>query len=149
MKPGIGRPIVFFVIVTCLASTPLVAQSAPGLPAEYLALESGDANAARLAPPEAWRAFPGESLVRAGNLSAFWLRLPVVSSARSPALLIETVEVSVQPFCDVTEEFALAEGEGSFADWKRGHIAFFTRNGGFDPQMMLVCERFTLIEDYA
>ncbi|MCB1324395.1 MAG: adenylate/guanylate cyclase domain-containing protein [Spirochaetales bacterium] len=90
MKPGIGRPIVFFVIVTCLASTPLVAQSAPGLPAEYLALESGDADAARLAPPEAWRAFPGESLVRAGNLSAFWLRLPVVSSARSPALLIET-----------------------------------------------------------
>ena len=66
-----------------------------------------------------------------------------------PALLIETVEVRAQPFCDVTEDFALAEGEGSFADWKRGHIAFFTRNGGFDPQMMLVCERFTLIEDYA
>lgn len=66
-----------------------------------------------------------------------------------PALLIETVEVRVQPFCDVTEDFALAEGEGSFADWKRGHIAFFTRNGGFDPQMMLVCERFRLIRDYA
>lgn len=66
-----------------------------------------------------------------------------------PALLIETVEVKVLPFCDVTEDFALAEGEGSFADWKRGHIAFFTRNGGFDPQMMLVCERFRLIRDYA
>ena len=41
---------------------------------------------------------------------------------------------------------ALAEGEGDFDSWKQGHIAFFTRNGGFDPDMMLVCERFKLVE---
>ncbi|MFV0302112.1 MAG: ASCH domain-containing protein [Paracoccus sp. (in: a-proteobacteria)] len=63
-----------------------------------------------------------------------------------PALLIETVEVVIRRFCDVPEDFALAEGEGDFDEWKRGHIAFFTRNGGFDPAMELVCERFRLVE---
>ena len=64
----------------------------------------------------------------------------------NPALLIETTEVSIHRFRDVPEDFALAEGEGSFADWKQGHIAFFSRNGGFDPDMELVCERFRLVE---
>jgi uncharacterized protein YhfF len=63
-----------------------------------------------------------------------------------PALLIETVEVTIRRFHDVPEDFALAEGEGDFDSWKQGHIAFFTRNGGFDPDMMLVCERFKLVE---
>lgn len=63
-----------------------------------------------------------------------------------PALLIETVEVTILRFRDVPEDFALAEGEGDFEEWKRGHIAYFTRNGGYDPDMLLVCERFRLIE---
>lgn len=67
----------------------------------------------------------------------------------APALLIETTEVTIRRFRDVPEDFALAEGEGDFSDWRQGHIAFFTRNGGFDPDMELVCERFRLIEDYA
>ncbi|WBU61834.1 ASCH domain-containing protein [Paracoccus albus] len=50
---------------------------------------------------------------------------------------------------DIPEDFALAEGEGSFDDWPQGHIEFFTRNGGFDPDMDLVCERFRLVEDFA
>ncbi|MBA4491372.1 ASCH domain-containing protein [Paracoccus sp. S1E-3] len=63
-----------------------------------------------------------------------------------PALLIETTEVTIRRFREVSEDFALAEGEGDFEDWKRGHIGFFTRNGGFDPEMELVCERFRLVE---
>ena len=64
----------------------------------------------------------------------------------NPALLIETTEVTIRRFRDVPEDFALAEGEGDFDDWTRGHIDFFTRNGGFDPDMELVCERFRLVE---
>lgn len=64
----------------------------------------------------------------------------------NPALLIEMVNVEICRFCDVREDFALAEGEGTFEDWKAGHIAFFERNGGFDPEMELVCERFKLVE---
>ncbi|SDE68439.1 Uncharacterized protein YhfF [Paracoccus isoporae] len=66
----------------------------------------------------------------------------------NPALLIETTEVTIRRFCDVPEDFALAEGEGSFEDWRQAHIEFFTRNGGFASDMDLVCERFRLVEDY-
>lgn len=65
-----------------------------------------------------------------------------------PSLVIETTEVTLRRFCDVDADFALAEGENdSLAGWRRGHRSFFERNGRFHPEMMLVCERFRLIED--
>ncbi|MEM8555431.1 MAG: ASCH domain-containing protein [Pseudomonadota bacterium] len=63
-----------------------------------------------------------------------------------PALVIETTSVAILRYCDVPEEFALAEGEGTFDFWKTAHREYFTRNGGFDPEMELVCERFKLVE---
>lgn len=66
----------------------------------------------------------------------------------NPALVIETTEVTIRRFCDVDADFALAEGESdSLAGWRRDHRAYFERNGGFDPNMELVCERFSLVED--
>jgi len=66
----------------------------------------------------------------------------------TPALVIETVSLDLVRFCDVTEAFALAEGENETLDgWRADHERYFTRNGGFDPDMMLVCERFRLVED--
>lgn len=68
----------------------------------------------------------------------------------SPALVIETVSVEQRRFCDVAEDFALAEGENeSLEGWRSDHQAYFERNGGFDPEMMLVCERFKLVEVFA
>jgi len=64
----------------------------------------------------------------------------------TPAVAIETLSVARRAFRDVPEDFALAEGEGTFEDWRRGHEAFFARNGGFDPGMELVCERFRVVE---
>ncbi len=67
-----------------------------------------------------------------------------------PALVIETVDVSIQRYCDVSQEFALAEGENdSLEGWREAHRRYFERNGGFDPEMELVCERFRLVEDLA
>lgn len=66
----------------------------------------------------------------------------------SPALVIETVDVSIARFYDMSEDFALAEGENEDIDgWRRDHQAYFERNGGFEPDMKLVCERFRLVED--
>lgn len=66
----------------------------------------------------------------------------------TPALVTETVSVTRCAFSAVDEEFALAEGENkSLSDWRAAHQAYFERNGGFAPDMMLVCERFRLIED--
>lgn len=67
----------------------------------------------------------------------------------SPALLLQTVEVTEQRFCDVDEDFALAEGENEdLAGWRRDHRQYFERNGGFDDEMIVVCERFRLIYDF-
>lgn len=66
----------------------------------------------------------------------------------TPALVIRTTRVQQVQFCDVTEEMALAEGEDAdLAGWQAGHRTYFERNGGFDPQMMLVFEWFDLVED--
>jgi len=67
-----------------------------------------------------------------------------------PALVIETVEVTLARFCEVGEAFALDEGEDETLEgWRAGHQAYFERNGGFDPAMMLVCERFRVVQDLA
>jgi uncharacterized protein YhfF len=64
----------------------------------------------------------------------------------TPRAVIETVEVTERRFREVPEEFALAEGEGTFAQWRAGHVAFFERNGGWSEEMWLLCERFTVVE---
>ena len=66
-----------------------------------------------------------------------------------PALVIETTDVTICRFCDVAEDFALTEGEDeTLAGWQSGHQAYFERNGGWQAEMELVCERFTLVEDF-
>lgn len=66
----------------------------------------------------------------------------------TPAFVIETVDVAINRFCDVGEDFALAEGENDdLAGWQRDHQAYFERNGGFSQEMDLVCERFKLVEN--
>ena len=67
----------------------------------------------------------------------------------TPALLIETLKVTQMRFCDVDESFALAEGENEDLEgWRRDHQEYFEANGGFDWEMMLVCEHFKVIHDY-
>jgi uncharacterized protein YhfF len=67
----------------------------------------------------------------------------------TPALLLETLEVTQTRFCDVEEGFALAEGENDDLEgWQRDHREYFERSGSFDREMMLVCERFRLVHDY-
>ena len=67
-----------------------------------------------------------------------------------PALLLRTLEVTEMRFCDVGETFALAEGENDDLEGlRRDHQRYFERNGGFHSEMVLVCERFRLVHDYA
>lgn len=75
-------------------------------------------------------------------------RMVVLDGAGAPRAVIETVELEQCRFCDVDLRFALDEGEGdeTLEDWRAGHRAYFERNGGFDPEMLLWCERFHLVE---
>ena len=72
----------------------------------------------------------------------------VLDGAGRRAAVIETVEVTVRRFDEIDEAFAYDEGEGfrTVADWREGHQRYFERNGGFSPDMELVCERFKLVE---
>jgi uncharacterized protein YhfF len=64
------------------------------------------------------------------------------------AAVIETLEVEIRRFDQVDERFARDEGEGdgTLAWWRDAHRRYFERNGGFSPDMQLVCERFRLVE---
>lgn len=67
----------------------------------------------------------------------------------TPAMAIRTASLEQKRFSDVTADFALAEGENETLEgWQSDHQEYFERNGGFDPSMLLLCERFELIEDF-
>jgi uncharacterized protein YhfF len=72
----------------------------------------------------------------------------VLAGKGNRAAIIETLEVTIRRFEEVDESFAHDEGEGfrTLADWRKSHQAYFERNGGFSPDMELVCERFKLVE---
>ncbi|MBJ7987813.1 MULTISPECIES: ASCH domain-containing protein [Bacillus] len=77
----------------------------------------------------------------------------ILNSQDEPVAIIKTIEVTVTPMNEVTEEFAIAEGEGdlTYNYWRDTHIQFFTKELyelglGFSEDMLLVCERFELID---
>ena len=60
---------------------------------------------------------------------------------------IEYTKVELLPFNEVSEEFALSEGENDSRDgWADDHKKYFERNRGFSEDMMLVCENFRVVE---
>ena len=61
--------------------------------------------------------------------------------------LIEYTQVEIVPFNEVSEAFALSEGENdSWDGWAADHKMYFERNRGFVEDMMLVCENFRVVE---
>lgn len=77
----------------------------------------------------------------------------VLNSKEEPVCIIRTSEVTIMPMNEVPVDFAYAEGEGdrSYKYWKDVHIAFFTSalkevGLAFSEDMLLVCERFELID---
>lgn len=68
--------------------------------------------------------------------------------AGRPRAVLETLELTERRFDDVDAAFAFEEGEDdrTLESWRREHEIYFTRNGGFAPDMALWCERFRLVE---
>lgn len=76
----------------------------------------------------------------------------ILNSEDQPVAIIRTAEVTMTPMNEVTEEFAIAEGEGdrSYQYWWNAHEEFFREELGsvgreFSEDMLLVCERFEVI----
>lgn len=86
--------------------------------------------------------------VAEGQQTHIGKRMVIRDGSGQPRAVVETVELKQRRFCDVDFQFAVDEGEGdeTLEQWREGHRRYFERNGGFDPEMMLWCERFRLIE---
>ena len=75
----------------------------------------------------------------------------ILNQEEQPVAIIKTVDVTLVPMNEVTEEFAIAEGDGSYEKWKSIHERYFTSELEkvgleFSEDMLLVCERFKLID---
>jgi uncharacterized protein YhfF len=85
------------------------------------------------------------------NISAPGERWVVLDGRGAPRCVIESVEVSYRRYNEVDAAFAYDEGEGdrSLAHWRDAHRRYFGRMGKFSEDMMLMCERFRLIEVFS
>ncbi len=82
---------------------------------------------------------------QASTPGARWI---VLDGGGEPRCVIETTEVTYRRFGEVDAAFALDEGEGdrSLDYWRSAHRNYFGRQGKFREDMMLMCERFHLVE---
>lgn len=85
------------------------------------------------------------------NISTPGERWIVLDGHGAPACVIETTEVTYRRYNEVDAGFAHEEGEGdrSLAYWREAHRTYFGRLGRFSEDMMLMCERFRLVEVFA
>jgi uncharacterized protein YhfF len=87
----------------------------------------------------------GEALPEPGVLGI------VLDGEGHPRALVATTDVQVVEFDQVTDDHALAEGEGdrTLASWREGHEQFFRDHDphgrGFRPDMPVVLERFEVL----
>ena len=82
------------------------------------------------------------------NTSAIGEHWIVLDGQRRPRCIIESTEVTYRRFLDVDDAFAYAEGEGdrSLDFWRTAHRNYFGRQGRFSEDVMLICERFRLVD---
>ena len=85
------------------------------------------------------------------NTSTPGERWIVLDGSGEPRCVIETTEVTYRRYTEVDAAFAYEEGEGdrSLAYWQQAHRNYFGRLGRFSEDMMLMCERFRLVEVFA
>lgn len=87
----------------------------------------------------------GDPLPQVGEYSI------ILDAAGRPRAVIETTEVAIVPFDEVSDEHAYSEGEGdrSLAAWRDIHERYWRLHSenprGFEPDMPVVCERFRLV----
>ena len=72
----------------------------------------------------------------------------VLDGRGEPRCVIESTEVTYRRYSEVDAAFAHDEGEGdrNLGYWREAHRRYFERQGKFSEDMMLMCERFRLIE---
>lgn len=119
----------------------------PAMADELGALIAAGTKTATCSALAEWEA-EGDRLPQPGCLTV------VLDGRDQPLCVVETIEVTIRTFNQVDAGFAYEEGEGdrSLAYWRRAHRHFFERTferigAQFSQDMLLVCERFRLIQN--
>lgn len=87
----------------------------------------------------------GDALPAVGDYSV------ILDGAGQPKAVLETTDIAIVPFDEVTAEHARSEGEGdlSLESWREIHERYWRNHSegprGYDPTMPVVCERFRLV----
>ncbi len=87
----------------------------------------------------------GDPLPKPGSMSI------VTDWAGTPRCVIQTTQVTVLPFRDVSFDMAIREGEDeSLESWRQGHIRAFTQEAqalgyAFSEDMQVIFEDFTVV----
>jgi uncharacterized protein YhfF len=89
-----------------------------------------------------WSAAEGDKGTQVGKQ---WV---VLDSLKRPRGVLKTIQLTQRRFGEVESTFAFEEGEGDrlLDSWREAHGKSFRRNGGIEPETLLYCERFRLIE---
>jgi uncharacterized protein YhfF len=72
----------------------------------------------------------------------------ILDGAGRPAAVMRTTSLVRCAFRDVAVDFALAEAEGSYEDYRRGHIEYYRKGKDgqlFSEDSVVQCERFEVI----
>ncbi|KAI9702201.1 MAG: hypothetical protein M1820_006283 [Bogoriella megaspora] len=74
----------------------------------------------------------------------------ILNGAGKPSALMRTTELKKCKFRDVEEDFALAEGEGDYEQYRKNHIYWYGRYGEMNGELfgedsIVLCERFEII----
>ncbi|MEN0642366.1 ASCH domain-containing protein [Alkalicoccobacillus gibsonii] len=75
----------------------------------------------------------------------------ILNSKDEPRAIIQLTKVDMVPMNEVTEEFAVAEGDGTYENWYEIHRRFFYEKCReadieFGETMTLVCQTFQLVD---
>ncbi len=88
----------------------------------------------------------GEAIPKVGDYSI------ILDSGGDAVCIIQTVKVTVLPFCEVSVEQAYKEGEGdkSLAYWRQIHEKFLRKElasvgKDFDEDALVICEEFRVV----
>uniref|UniRef100_UPI00403FB22B ASCH domain-containing protein n=1 Tax=Candidatus Enterococcus willemsii TaxID=1857215 RepID=UPI00403FB22B len=80
----------------------------------------------------------------------------VLDGSNQPLAIIQYTKIEILPMNEVSEEFAISEGEGdlTYDYWYREHEKFFRweleQYGlAFTPEMLLVCQSFKVVDVYS
>ena len=76
--------------------------------------------------------------------------LPKTGDHMQPRCITRTVKVEIIPFAEVTQDCALAEGDGTLTQWREVHRKAFETacaeiGTTFDESMKCVCEYFEVV----